>query len=109
MSPAEEEVPSRVVVDVSDLPPGATRPVESGRRKALLCNVAGAFYAVAERCTHAAFSMAEGRLEGPHLECPLHGALFDVRDGSPVRRPASKPLATYPVEVEGTRAEIRFE
>ena len=109
MAEASDGAPESVVVDVSDLAPGATRPVECGRRKALLCNVGGAFYAVAERCTHAAFSLAEGCLEGPHLECPLHGALFDVRDGSPVRRPASKPLATYPVEVDGTRAEVRFE
>jgi len=109
MEAADAESGSRVRVDVSDLAPGATRPVACGRHRALLCNVDGSFYAVAERCTHAAFSLAEGRLEGPHLECPLHGALFDVRDGSPVRRPASKPLTTYPVAVEGTRAEIRFD
>ncbi|MGI9590035.1 MAG: Rieske 2Fe-2S domain-containing protein [Myxococcota bacterium] len=96
-------------VDVGDLAPGGVLPVACGRYRALLCNVDGAFYAVAERCTHAAFSMAEGRLEGAHLECPLHGALFDVRDGSPVRRPANKPLSTYPVELRGTRAEIRFD
>jgi len=108
MAPVEAEDPASVVVDVSDLAPGTTRPVACGRRKALLCNVGGAFYAVAERCSHAAFSLVEGRLEGPHLECPLHGALFDVRDGSPVRRPASKPLATYSVRIEGDRAEIHF-
>ena len=99
----------RVSVEVGELAPGAILPVACGRHRALLCNVDGAFYAVAERCTHAAFSLAEGRLEGAHLECPLHGALFDVRDGSPVRRPANKPLATYPVELRGSRAEIRFE
>ena len=108
MVPVDAEASESVVVDVSDLAPGAIRPVACGRRKALLCNVGGAYYAVAERCSHAAFSLAEGRLEGPHLECPLHGALFDVRDGSPVRRPASKPLATYAVRVDGDRAEITF-
>jgi len=109
MAAAEEEQPASVTVEVGDLAPGGTRPVSCGRHRALLCNVDGSFYAVAERCTHAAFSLAEGRLEGAHLECPLHGALFDVRDGSPVRRPASKPLATYPVALEGSRAEIRFD
>jgi 3-phenylpropionate/trans-cinnamate dioxygenase ferredoxin subunit len=109
MAQASAGVPASVVVDVGDLAPGAILPVACGRRKALLCNVEGVLYAVAERCTHAAFSLAEGCLDGPHLECPLHGALFDVRDGSPVRRPASKPLATYPVEVDGSRAEVRFE
>jgi len=109
MGAADCESGDRVSIDVGDLAPGGVLPVAWGRHRALLCNVDGAFYAVAERCTHAAFSMAEGRLEGAHLECPLHGALFDVRDGSPVRRPANKPLATYPVELRGTRAEIRFD
>jgi 3-phenylpropionate/trans-cinnamate dioxygenase ferredoxin subunit len=98
----------RVSVDVSGIAPGEVRLVECGRRKALLCNVAGDFFAVAERCTHAAFSLREGRLDGPLLECPLHGARFDVRDGSPVRRPASKPLATHSVALDGARAVIEF-
>ena len=106
---AESDAPDSVMVDVADLAPGQMKLVECGRRKALLCNVAGEFYAVAERCTHAAYSLREGRLQGARLECPLHGALFDVRDGSPLRRPASKPLATHPVHLDGCRAEIRFE
>ena len=109
MESAEARAPGSLRVDVADLAPGQTRPVECGRHKALLCNVGGEFFAVAERCSHAAFSLVEGRLEGPHLECPLHGARFDVRDGSPVRRPASKPLATWPVRLDGNSAEILFE
>ena len=98
----------RVSVDAAGIAPGTHRVVEYGRRKALLCNVAGEFFAVAERCSHAAFSLAEGRLDGPLIECPLHGAQFDVRDGSPVRRPASKPLTIHPVSREGSRAVIEF-
>ena len=98
----------RVSVEVAGIAPGEHRVVECGRRKALLCNVAGEFFAVAERCTHAAFSLAEGRLDGPLIECPLHGAQFDVRDGSPVRLPASKPLATQRIALEGSCAVIEF-
>lgn len=96
----------RVVIDVSRLTPGGTQVVEAAGRTVVLCNVGGVFYAVTDRCSHAAFSMAEGRLMGFLLECPLHGACFDVRDGSPRRRPAFKPVATYAVAVAGTRAEI---
>lgn len=93
-------------VDVADLAPGRVRPVDVGGRKVLLCNVEGEYFAVQERCSHAAFSLAEGRLSGFLLECPLHGACFDVRDGSPARRPAIKPLETYPVSVVDGRAEL---
>lgn len=98
-----------VVLEVADIAPGEVRVVECGQRKALLCNVGGEFFAVAERCTHAAFSLATGRLDGSRIECPLHGAQFDVRDGSPVRLPASKPLATHPVTVEGGKAVVEFQ
>lgn len=97
-----------VVVDVAGMSPGEQRVVACGRHRALLCNVAGELHAVAERCSHAAFSLAGGRLLGPHIECPLHGARFDVRDGSPVRLPADKPLATYPVLRDGPRAVVAF-
>jgi len=98
----------RVSVDVVGIAPGQHRVVTCGHRKALLCNVAGEFFAVAERCSHAAFSLAEAPLDGALIECPMHGARFDVRDGSPVRLPASKPLATHPVELDGTRVVIEF-
>lgn len=106
---AEERGATRVRVEVSDLAPGQVRVVECGERRALLCNAGGRLFAVAERCTHAAFSLAGGRLDGHWIECPLHGARFDVRDGSPVRRPASKPLATFRVVAEGGQASVRFD
>ena len=106
MGDAEDESEERVSVDVGDLAPGTIRSVACGRHRALLCNVDGVFYAVAERCTHAAFSMAEGRLEGAHLECPLHGGKIDVRDGAPVALPIRRAAATFPVRLEGARIEI---
>ena len=96
----------RVNVDVSDLVPGQIRAIDVGGRKILLCNAQGQYFAVQERCSHAAYSLAEGRLTGFLLECPLHGARFDVRDGSPARRPAIKPLETYALSVVDGNAEV---
>lgn len=97
-----------IEVDVSDLARGRTRAVRVGQRKILICNAGGSFFAVAERCSHAAFSLAGGRLTGFLIECPLHGACFDVRDGSPTRRPAVKPLETYPLERIGETVRIEL-
>jgi nitrite reductase/ring-hydroxylating ferredoxin subunit len=98
-----------LLVDVSDLPVGHTRRLEAEGRELLLCHTPEGFFAVADRCTHMAFSLSGGRLEGCLLECPLHGARFDVRDGSVRARPAHRPLATFPVRVSGARAEIRLD
>jgi nitrite reductase/ring-hydroxylating ferredoxin subunit len=104
---AEPMADPRVVsLDVADLALGRTRAVAVDGRKVLVCHADGAFFAVSERCSHAAFSLADGRLAGFLVECPLHGARFDVRDGSAVRRPATKPLDTYAIEVVDGRATI---
>ncbi|MGE4606487.1 MAG: non-heme iron oxygenase ferredoxin subunit [Myxococcota bacterium] len=98
--------PTTIQVDITDLAVGQTRPVEIAGRKILVCNAAGKFFAIAERCTHAAHSLAGGRLAGFEIECPLHGARFDVRDGSPTRRPALEALETYRLEFHDGRATI---
>ena len=51
--------------------------------------------------THAEARLCEGKLKGNKILCPLHGAAFDVRDGSALTRPASIALKTYAVEISG--------
>ena len=90
--------------DLSDLADGAMRcvAVESGEHDIVVCRVAGTLYAVADRCSHADTPLSEGRLRGYSLICPLHGASFDVRDGSHSGPPASEGIATFAVrEVDG--------
>ena len=35
------------------------------------------------------------------VECPCHGSRFDVKSGAVRFLPATAPIATYPVKVEG--------
>ena len=72
----------------------------------LVCNVGGEFYAIADVCTHDRGRLGEGRLRGSVIECPRHGARFDVRDGSVKAPPAVTPLPTYPVEVRDDVIEV---
>ena len=57
------------------------------------------YYAVANRCTHAAWPLLKEPIEGMEIVCTMHGARFDLRDGCPTAGPATKPLATFPIEV----------
>ena len=72
-----------------------------------LCKVNDAFYAVRNKCTHADATFAHGRLRAHKLLCPLHGAVFDVRDGSVLSPPAFQPLQTYEVKVMAERIKVR--
>ena len=57
----------------------------------------GEFYAIADECSHASASLAEGDLEGYTIECLRHGARFDVRTGKHLCFPAVAPVRSYPV------------
>ena len=95
------------VAALADAPsPGGVARFQLGGRGVLVCNVAGELYAVAARCTHAAWPLDGGPLEGSELVCTLHGARFDVRDGRPRARPASKPLETFAVRIRAERVEL---
>jgi len=58
-------------------------------------------HAVADRCSHQDFRLSEGEVVDGGLECPLHGALFDLRTGAPDGPPATLPVAVHAVRVEG--------
>ncbi|HVE90900.1 MAG TPA: non-heme iron oxygenase ferredoxin subunit [Actinomycetota bacterium] len=66
-------------------------------------------FAVSDVCTHEDTSLAEGFVEGYALECPLHGASFDVRTGEVLALPATRNLPTYPVRVEGDDVLVGIE
>jgi len=95
------------LIEASALAPGAMRSLELAASRVLVCNVAGRFFAVEDRCSHANVALADGRLRGCILECPLHGGKFDVRDGSVKSPPPLRPLATFDVRVREGRVEVR--
>ena len=78
-------------------------------RDILICHVKEDFFAVENQCSHARSKLENGRLRAHRLICPLHGAAFDVRDGSAKGKPATLPIRTYPVRVIDNRIEIKIE
>jgi 3-phenylpropionate/trans-cinnamate dioxygenase ferredoxin subunit len=95
-------------VDVSGLAPGEIRALEIAGRSVLVCNAQGDYYALENRCPHAAMPLAGGRLRGTVLECPLHGGKLDVRDGRPCAQPIRKPATTFEVRPAQAGIEIRL-
>ena len=65
----------------------------------LIVNVAGRFYCIGARCTHAGAPLADGELVDDVLTCPWHASRFRVTDGTVLRGPAERNLLTYPVSV----------
>ena len=88
-------------ISIADLAEGDTTALKIDGVDVIICNVEGQFYAVHGQCSHARQSLATGKLRGHQLACPLHGARFDVRTGACLAAPAQRPIASFPVTLEG--------
>ncbi|WP_124054755.1 Rieske (2Fe-2S) protein [Arcanobacterium ihumii] len=59
------------------------------------------WFAVIDRCSHGRFKLSEGEVDGDCIECTRHGSAFDLHTGEPLNPPASSPIQTFPVRVDG--------
>ncbi len=78
-------------------------------RDVALYTVGDALYATDNICTHGHARLCDGFLDGHEIECPLHQGKFDVRNGQPRCEPATEPLRSYPVRIEGGRVFVQVD
>ena len=88
------------VARVEDIPPGGRLWYDFEEETVVIFNVKGQFYAIADVCTHDGGPLEDGELDCYEVECPRHGARFDVRTGAAVALPTVAPVATYEVKLE---------
>jgi 3-phenylpropionate/trans-cinnamate dioxygenase ferredoxin component len=105
----EEKMAFVKAANVADVPVGRAVTVEVDEEDIALCNVDGELYAVANVCTHDGGPLGEGHLHGDQIECPRHGARFDVKSGTAKSLPAIMPIDTYEVKVEGDEILVDVE
>ena len=92
--------PPTVVAAASEIPLGQARVVEVGGQRLVLAQpTAGSFVAFSTTCTHEGTPV--NVLQGLELACPNHGSRFSAADGSVRRGPATAPLATVAVRLQG--------
>jgi NAD(P)H-dependent nitrite reductase small subunit len=95
------------VAALADLAADAAFPAKLGNRRIALYRLAGKVHALDDVCTHALALLSQGFIEGRAVECPLHGARFDIATGRCLSPPATVDLRTYEVRVEGDEVFVR--
>src|SRR3989338_10192748 len=90
----------KMVAKVSDVVRGRVKVVEVEGKRIALGNVNGTIYAIDDLCTHDNGPLGEGELFNDQIECPRHGARFDVKSGKVTCFPAVIPVKTYDVKIE---------
>jgi nitrite reductase/ring-hydroxylating ferredoxin subunit len=94
------------VMSIAALRDGQMIAREVSGMSVLVCRVDGQYYAVANECSHARQRLDYGKLKGHEVVCPLHGARFDVRSGQCRAAPATQPIRTFPVTLQGGKVHI---
>jgi 3-phenylpropionate/trans-cinnamate dioxygenase ferredoxin component len=97
------------VCAADELKPGEFRTVWIDDLEVAVVNVNGEFHAVQDVCTHDGGELTGGIIEGCEIECPRHGARFDLRTGEVLSPPAYEPIPTYPVEIRDGRLRVASE
>ena len=93
----------------SDLDNGELTTCEVGDLEILLCRVDGRLYAIEDNCSHADTPLSEGRLSGFKVNCPLHGASFDVRDGTHSGPPAYTGVRCFEIVEDYSGVTVKIE
>lgn len=85
---------SHVVIDVDDV-------------DVVVFNLDGEFFAIEDVCTHDGSEISSGCLKGDEIECPRHGARFNIRTGEVTAPPAYEPVDIFPVQIVDGMVQVR--
>jgi len=94
---------------LSDVPDEGAIRVQLDGKPICIARSQGEVFALSDICSHADVALSEGDVEDGTIECWLHGSRFDLRSGKPTGLPATKPVATYAVTVEGDDVLVKLE
>ena len=100
------EAPYTTVAAFDDIPEKGFLCFTVGEVALALCRFRDEVFAVENRCSHALATFDDGRMRGYRIMCPLHGATFDIRDGSVAGAPATQPIRSFPVRVVNGQVEV---
>ena len=96
------------VAKVGEIPAGGVKVVRLDDRDLAIYHLEDGYYAIDDVCTHDGGELASGVLEGEVVECPRHGARFDVRTGAVLSAPAVVPVTTYEVKIENDDIQVAW-
>lgn len=91
----------------ADLPAGEHTVVEVEGAVMVLVNLDGEYFAIEDICTHDGSEISSGCIVDGSIECPRHGARFDIRTGEVTAPPAYEPVDTFPVRVVEGVIQVR--
>jgi 3-phenylpropionate/trans-cinnamate dioxygenase ferredoxin component len=91
-----------------EIPEGDVRVVYIDGVALAIFHIDGAYHAIEDLCTHDGGPLADGHREGHVIECPRHGARFDIRTGAVLAMPATGAVPTYAVRIHDGDIQVEW-
>ena len=88
---------------VTDFEPGVMKPFRLGNDDIAVVKRGEEFYAFSIFCTHEGITLTAGygHVAREFVVCMMHSSVFKLETGEVVAGPASDPLQTYQIKIEG--------
>lgn len=96
------------ICDLSEIPNGSIKKFEINDEEITICNINNQIFAINDNCSHDEASLQEGFIDGYEIECPMHGAKFDIRTGEVTCLPAVSPIKTYNIKINNGSIELEI-
>lgn len=90
-----------------DWPDGSCKVVDVDGVAVAVVRVGEDFHAIEDVCTHDGGQLTGGRICGYEIECPRHGARFDLRSGAALCPPAYEATAVFPIRIDKGVVHVR--
>jgi 3-phenylpropionate/trans-cinnamate dioxygenase ferredoxin component len=97
------------VCALAEVPADGAMAVEIDDTPVAVVRTGDEVFAVRDICSHAEVALSEGEVYNHTIECWLHGSCFDLRTGKPTNPPATQPVPTYRVKIEGDDVFVSLE
>lgn len=94
------------ITEADSIEAGHAAAFEVDGLRIALCHAADGYFAIDDECTHDGGPLDQGLLDGHQIECPRHGARFDITTGKVVCLPAVRPIQSYPTRLVDGRVEV---
>jgi 3-phenylpropionate/trans-cinnamate dioxygenase ferredoxin subunit len=91
------------VAELDEIPDGQVLAVHAEGKAVCLARLGDVVYAFSNICSHRDFPLSDGEVDPDDcsITCEWHGARFDIRTGSALSLPATRPVPVYACRVEG--------
>ena len=95
------------VADITDIDLNQSQSIDLNGSDILICHTNNGIFAIEDRCSHADIPLCGGQIIDNFISCPVHGAVFDLTDGSVQSPPAFEDIKTFQVKIEGTSISVK--